>query len=326
MKRREWLQRAAVAGAGTLALPAWMKQMARGATVKSPFQLAVITDEISQDFGRAVEMAAKEFGLGFVEIRGLWNKNIVNLDSKEIAEVKRLLSKFELKVTDIASPLFKTDWPGAPKSKFSPKEGGQYGANFTFDQQDEVLERAAAVGTQLGTDQIRCFDFWRLDDAKPYRKGIQERLQKGAELAAKKNFSLILENEFECNTATGDEVAELFAGVPAKNFLLNWDPGNAAMAGDSPYPSGYAKVPKERIGHMHLKDWKRDANGKGEFVSMGTGVIDYVGQFKAMLKDGYRGVISLETHWKGAGTTEESTRQSMAGTKELLRKAGALES
>jgi len=34
--------------------------------------------------------------------------------------------------------------------------------------------------------------------------------------------------------------------------------------------------------------------------------------------------MSLETHWKGADTMEESSRQSMAGTKELLRKAGAL--
>jgi hypothetical protein len=42
------------------------------------------------------------------------------------------------------------------------------------------------------------------------------------------------------------------------------------------------------------------------------------------MRDGYRGTMSLETHWNGGGTPEESSRISMAGTKELLRKAGAL--
>ncbi len=57
----------------------------------------------------------------WIELRGMWDKNILNLDAKEIAEAQRILKKFELRVTDIASPLFKVDWPGAPKSKFSPE-------------------------------------------------------------------------------------------------------------------------------------------------------------------------------------------------------------
>ena len=45
------------------------------------------------------------------------------------------------------------------------------------------------------------------------------------------------------------------------------------------------------------------------------------GQFRALQKDGYRGALSLETHWRlKGGTPEESTRQSMAGMRELLRK------
>jgi len=34
--------------------------------------------------------------------------------------------------------------------------------------------------------------------------------------------------------------------------------------------------------------------------------------------------VSLETHWRGAGTAEASTRQSWAGMKDELQKAGAL--
>jgi sugar phosphate isomerase/epimerase len=54
---------------------------------------------------------------------------------------------------------------------------------------------------------------------------------------------------------------------------------------------------------------------------MGKGIIDWVGQFRALRKDGYHGALSLETHWRGAGTAEESSRVSMRGMKELLAKA-----
>jgi len=55
-------------------------------------------------------------------------------------------------VTDIASPLFKVDWPGAPQSKFSPKRD-QFNANFTFEQQDEVLERSIELAKAFHTDR-----------------------------------------------------------------------------------------------------------------------------------------------------------------------------
>src|SRR5437660_8580501 len=111
----------------------------------SPFRVSVINDEISQDFGHVCEVASKEFGMGWIELRGMWNKNIVSLDEKEVAETRRLLDKYQLKVTDIASPLFKVDWPGARKSKYS--EAKSFNANFTLAEKDEVLDRAIAMAT-----------------------------------------------------------------------------------------------------------------------------------------------------------------------------------
>src|SRR5712692_10896186 len=107
---------------------------------KSPFKIAVINDEISQDFGHACEVASQQFGMEWMELRSMWNKNVANLDANEIAEAQRILKKNNLRVTDIASPLFKVDWPGAPKSRFSPKHD-QFHADFTFAQQDDVLKK-----------------------------------------------------------------------------------------------------------------------------------------------------------------------------------------
>jgi L-ribulose-5-phosphate 3-epimerase len=111
--------------------------------------------------------------------------------------------------------------------------------------------------------------------------------------------------------------------VPNKNFMLNWDPGNAAtFPDDTPYPNGYDLLPKERIGHCHCKDVKRLPGGKYEWAPVGGGVVDWVGQFKALKRNGYHYAVSLETHWRGAGTPEASTRISMKGLKDSLAKAG----
>ena len=287
------------------------------------FKLSVINDEITADFGRAAEVAAQEFGLHYIEIRALWGKNIMRLDAKEIAEARNILEKNKLRVSSIASPIFKVDWSGAPLSKFSPKRD-QFGADFTFEQQDELLERGLELARVFHVDRIRIFDFWRLDDQKPYRAAMDEKLIAASQKAAKRGITLLLENEPSCNTATGAEAARTLEAVRSPNFKLNWDPGNAASVGEIAYPDGYSHLPKARIGYMHCKDVVRVAAGKYEWMKMGGGIIDYVSHYRALKKDGYRGVVSLETHWRGAGTPEESTRQSMAGMKELLRRAGAL--
>ena len=330
VSRREFL-----AGVGALAasgaagswvpfeMPGVAKSLRRSGAMKSPFKVGVINDEISQDFGRACEVAAREFGMEWIELRGMWNKNIVNLDAKEIADAQRILAQYQLRVSDIASPLYKVDWPGAPKSKFSPK-GPQFGADFTFDQQGEVLDRSLALAKAFGAERVRCFDFWRLDDPAPYRAAMNQKLQDAAEKCGKKGVILVLENEASCNTGTGAEAAKVLEGVPSASFMLNWDPGNAAERGEIPYPDGYNLLPRNRIGHCHCKDAVKKPDGSYEWAAVGRGFIDWTGQFRALVRDGYHYAVSLETHWRGAGTPEESTRQSWAGMKEALQKAGAL--
>jgi L-ribulose-5-phosphate 3-epimerase len=286
----------------------------------SPFRVSVINDEISQDFGHVCEIASREFGMKWIELRSMWKKNIVDLDAQQIAEAKRILEKFDLKVTDIASPLFKVDWPGAPKSKY--REGGTFHANADWNEQDEVLERAISMAKSFGTDRVRCFDFWKLDDQAPYRASINEKLLQAAKKAGEKGITLVLENEQSCNTSTGAQAAKVLEAVKSPYLMLNWDPGNAAASGETPFPDGYALLPKDRIGHCHCKDVVKNGN-KSDWAPMGAGIIDWAGQFKALKRDGYHYAVSLETHWNGGGSPEASTRKSWAGMKKLLEQAQA---
>ena len=287
-----------------------------------PFRLAVINDEISQDFDHACAVAAQDFGLHWIELRSMWNKNVTDLDSNQIAEANRILKKYELRVTDIASPLYKVDWPGAPRKK--DQERDQFHAANDFSQQDALLGHCIELTRVFSTDRVRCFDFWRLEDQKPYREAINGKLRQAAETCAKSNVILLLENEMSCNTATGEEAAAVLKAIPNRNFMLNWDPGNAGtFAGAIPYPDGYNLLPKDRIGHCHAKNVTRQAGGKFEWQPVGTGVVDWVGQLRALRKDGYHYAVSLETHWRGAGTPEASSRISMADLKKALAESGA---
>jgi L-ribulose-5-phosphate 3-epimerase len=312
-------RRTVLAGLGAAAAARLMRL--RAATL--PFNLSILTDEISQDFGRACEVASREFGMGFVDLREAGGTNIMKWDAAQIADARRILERFTLRVACIASPVFKVDWPGAPKSSFSPARD-QFGADFTFGQQDELLERAFDLARTFNTDRIRIFDFWRLDDQAPHRKAIDDVVRGAAAKAGKRALTLVLENEYACNTATGAEAGRLLTAIPDKALEITWDPGNAQWRDEVPFPAGYAAIPKGRIGHVHCKDAARRTDGKGwEWRAMGQGVIDWAGQFRALKNDGYRHAVTLETHWRGAGTPEESSRQSFAGMKKLLGKADA---
>src|SRR6478609_4019391 len=132
MKRRTLL---AGLGAAAIAPDTWLR-----AATPSAFHLSILTDEISQDFGHACEVASRDFGMGLVDLREAGGKNLMNWDTAQVADVRRVLERFGLRVACLATPIFKVDWPDAPKSSFSPTRD-QFGASFTFAQQDELLER-----------------------------------------------------------------------------------------------------------------------------------------------------------------------------------------
>jgi sugar phosphate isomerase/epimerase len=289
----------------------------------SPFKIAVISDEISQDFDHACSVIANDFGLHYVELREMWGKNLQASTDAEITEALKILAKYNLQVTDIASPLFKVDWPGAPKSQYGSKGDMHGAAEVAYKQQDEVLARSISLAKQFKTDKIRCFDFWRLDDVTPYRAAINEKLRATAEIVGKQGLLLVIENEFACNTATGREAAKTLNAIPSPHFALNWDAGNAVMRGElDAFPAGWDVLPKNRIHHCHCKNAVKDDTGKIVWSPVDKGYIDWTAQFRALKQAGYRDAVCLETHWRGAGTPEASTRISWAGMKQCLVNSG----
>lgn len=317
--RRSFLYRSAIAMTA-LATQPWR------AAAQSPFKVSVINDEISGDFDHACHVVAEEFGLRWIELRSMWGKNMIDLSSDQIADAQKILAKYNLQVTDIASPLFKTDWPGAPRSQYGSKGDMHAAAEATFKQQDAILEKSIALAKTFKTNKVRCFDFWRIDDVTPFRAAIDEKLRSAADSAGKEDILLVLENEFECNTATGREAARTLNAVQSPHLALNWDPGNAVMRGElDAFPAGWDLLPKNRIHHCHCKNAVKNDAGKIEWAPVDKGYIDWGAQFRALKQAGYHDAVSLETHWHGGGTPEQSTRISWAGMKKALMDAGAFQ-
>lgn len=322
--RRE-LFHAAAATAAVLHFPAALSAQVRHVAASCPFHLAVINDEITPDLDRAAYIAANDFGLQHIELRTIAGKSLQSMSPDEINSAKAVLAKYKLRVTDIGSPLFKSDLPGAPTSNESPRS-----KNPALPQVDQeaLLDQCIALAKTFGTDRIRCFDFWRLEDQAAYRTEIHARLDAAANKCAKQGIFLVLENEMACNTGSGAEAVETLTAVPNRNLMLNWDPGNSGtFATDMPYPNDYDRLPKGRVGHIHVKNVRATTSNKNgwEWQPVDIGKVDWVGQFKALERDGYSHAVSLETHWHGGGTPEASTRRSMQGLMECMEKAGLLQ-
>jgi L-ribulose-5-phosphate 3-epimerase len=282
--------------------------------------LSVMSDEISQDFEHACKVAV-ELGFTRVELRTAWGRNAMAWTKKHVADAQAILEAHQLKVSAIAGPLFKVDWPSAPVSPQSPREA--FGADYGPEQQGEVLIRCLELARTFKAPNIRCFDFWRLKDPARYRPAIAAKLRQVGEAVGRRGLTLVLENEPACNTATAAEATAMLKAVGHPAVRLNWDPGNAAAAGEVPFPDGYRLLPKGSIGHVHVKDAIQAADGHWEWAAVGQGVVDWPGQLSGLVRDGYRGHVVLETHWRGAGSPEESTRISAAGLRQALERAGA---
>jgi sugar phosphate isomerase/epimerase len=112
-------------------------------------------------------------------------------------------------------------------------------------------------------------------------------------LAESAGLQLAIEVEEGFWADTGRRTAELVQAVDHPALGVNWDPGNAYVAGDDPYPAGYEAV-RPFVAHVHFKDVRRTVDGDYRYVVDGD--IDWAGQVAALHRDGYAGYISIESH------------------------------
>ncbi len=260
------------------------------------FRIAAITDEFSPDLPTALKAMAA-IGMTGAELRVISGKNIMDLTDEELARVVEQCKSYGMEIISIASPVLKCVLPGAPDidSRF---QQDVFGSKHTFDDQNRLAERAFAIANITGAKIIRVFSYWRTVQPEKCFDAIVSALADLAEKARKHDLIIGVENEHACNIGTAAEAAVILKALDHPNLKLVWDPANALVAGENPFPFGYKLIPANRIVHVHAKDCHMEGH-KPIWGPLGTRSVDWKGQIEALTADGYKGWLSLETHWPG---------------------------
>jgi sugar phosphate isomerase/epimerase len=262
----------------------------------SAFRTAAITDEFSPDLAAALDgMAA--VGMTGAELRVVGQRNMIDLSDEEVDGVRAAVEAKGMEIISLASPLLKCVLPGSPPLD-SRVQHDVFGSPHTFEDQPRLTRRAFEIAGRLGARIIRVFSYWRTTQPEKCYPELREALIALADEAAARGVIIGLENEHACNVGTGAEAAQFLSMLDHPALQLVWDPANASVLGETPFPDGYDRLPASRIGHVHAKDcYVKDH--RPVWGAVGEMGIDWRGQIDALRRDGYRGWISLETHWTG---------------------------
>jgi len=262
------------------------------------YPVAAITDEFSPD----IEIAVRSMtGLGMTgaELRMVFGKNIIDLTDEELDRAIGIVKGAGLEILSIASPLLKCVLPDSPDvdARF---QQDMFAAKLTFADQPRLAARAFEIAKRTGAKIIRVFSYWRTVNPDACFDRIVVALRDLADQAVAHGVVIGLENEHACNIGTGAETSRVLAALDHPNLKVVWDPANAVVAGEKGFPDGYRKLPVSRIAHVHAKDCTMDGH-KPLWCPIGEGVVGWRGQVDALTADGYKGWLSLETHWGGPG-------------------------
>jgi sugar phosphate isomerase/epimerase len=191
------------------------------------FKIGVITDEISQNFDHALEVS-RELGLTGVELRTLWDKNIVDLSFEGVERARKAIERSGLEVIGIASPFLKCDiWPRPDIAR-----GDRFMApERTYQEHKIVLARSLELVGIFKTRLVRTFSFWRVSDPEAAFPEIIARLRVHVEEAERVGLTLALENEFACCVGSGAETARVLEQIASPALGVIWDPSKCDCPG-----------------------------------------------------------------------------------------------
>jgi sugar phosphate isomerase/epimerase len=312
MYRRTFLKKTALVAGATCVTGA---NASGSSSALRRFKVGAISDGFSEDFEKALQIM-KGYGLSWVEIRDVWGKYNTEATPQEISRVKRLLNHYNFRCSVVDSALFKCALPGT-----RPVE--QESGSYPYSGQMDLLKRAIDRAHAWGADKVRGFTFWRVAQPEKIYPRISEELAKATDVAKSGAVRLVIENEETCNAGTGAELDAILKLTPSPNLGYNWDVGNGYMHGEVSYPDGYDALDKSRIWHMHLKGMQCGAGLKHcRETFADKGVINLVGQFRALVRDHYNDTMSLECEFRAPGMThQQTTERSMQGLLRVMNKA-----
>ena len=260
---------------------------------------AIVTDELSDSPETAFELGL-EWGVRHFELRGMHDARVPRLSPTQCRRLLRAIKAFDVRISAISPGLFKIPFPlETPKTSnlaWMDREFHDAWANadaLLREHIDRLLPESLEFATAVGAQHLIAFSFHRGGrPSGPPPEQVVEVLAAAAEMAHSAGVSLIIENEESHWANTGAQSAALIAATGA-SLGLNWDPANALIDGDVPWPDGYAPC-RHLVRNVHFKDARLHPDGKWDLLAVGD--VDWTGQIQALKADDYQGCVAMEPH------------------------------
>jgi sugar phosphate isomerase/epimerase len=243
------------------------------------FRLSAFGDEVAADLATQLDVLAGEH-IGWLELRGTWGKNVLELGDDELTQVRTLLDARGFGVSAIGSPI--------GKSALTEPRG----------YEEARLERALHVAEALGTRLIRVFSYFVAPDgATAARDEVLERLGRLTRRAAGLQMTLLLENEKGVYGDTPARCHDLLAAIASPALRQTFDPANFVQMGVRPLRDAWPLL-APYTSHVHIKDARR-ADGAVLPAGQGDGALPEL--LQALARSDYQGFLTLEPHLQYAG-------------------------
>ena len=235
-------------------------------------RISAITDEMGSTQAGALAFA-RQHGLQWVELRNVpeSKKEFAFLSEPELRGYAAELAANKLKVSLLKTSLLKFAWEEDAKR---------------FERRKDDLSHAITAAQILGVDKIRIFTGARAANPTTAYPAIVQIMEELIPLAENARVRLLIENEPSQNIGTCAELKAIMELLPSKSIGFNWDPQNALSLRETPWPGGYAQLPKARMLNVQIK---------AEGLTDGPQQINWRAVMEAMQRDGYQGEISVAT-------------------------------
>lgn len=231
-------------------------------------KLAAFADEADKSLEGQIA-ALKRNGLEYVELRGIYDKNILDVTLEEAKEYAKTLSDAGIKVWSIGSPI------------------GKIKLNEYNDEYKEKVRHVARLARIFGTDKIRAFSFY---EAYGRDEEVFAALNEMQSIAESEGACLYHENERKIFGDTAEGVLKIMENVKGMKYV--YDPANFIIideAADKTLDALHSKTD-----YFHIKDVIAES-GTLVPAGCGDGKID---ELIARISPEDDKVMTLEPHLK----------------------------
>jgi len=255
--------------------------------------LSGFADELSAELEEQCR-GFNDLGIGYVEFRGAWDTNVLDLDDDQLDRAANTLAAHGLRTSSVGSPI------------------GKIGIYDDFEAHLRRLDRALQVAARLTAPIVRIFSFWMPegDDPAIHRDEVLRRMAALCDRAAGSGVILVHENEKGIYGNTPQRCLDIVESLGSPGLRLTWDAANFVQCGVRPHTEGFAML-RPYLEYLQVKDALR---ATGEVVVAGDGDGEVRETIRALHADGFDGFFSLEPHLSAVGALGGFSGPELFGT------------